>query len=142
MRDPGVHRLRFEPEVELLGEVLGEVGDHILCGQSPAQLGQLDELRAALEDLQVGGDPTTDARPLDLDHYLFTAVQGRVVDLGDRCRRERRVVEFLEQVARLVAEFLLEQLVHFVGVGRRHRVQQAPELAGQAVRRRRPGWTR
>ena len=44
VRDPGVHRLRLEPEVQLLGQVVGEVGDHVLGGQPAAQLGQLDEL--------------------------------------------------------------------------------------------------
>ena len=62
VRHPGVHRLRLEPEVELLGEVVGEVGDDVLGGQPPAQLGQLDDLRAALEDLQIGGDAAADAR--------------------------------------------------------------------------------
>jgi hypothetical protein len=67
---------------------------------------------------------------LDLDDDLFTAVQGRVVHLRDRCRSERLVLEGLEEVAWLVAELLLEQLVHFVFVGRRDRVEQAAELAG------------
>ena len=65
--------------------------------QSATQLGQLDQLRAPLEDLQVGGDAATDARPLDLDDDLFAAVQGRVVHLRDQRRRERLFVEALEQ---------------------------------------------
>ena len=93
VRHPGVHRLGLEPEVELLGEVVGEVGDDVLGGQPPAQLGQLDELRAALEDLQVGGDAAADAGPLDLDDDLLAAVQGRVVHLRDRGRREGLVLE-------------------------------------------------
>ena len=32
VRHPRVHRLRLEPEVELLGEVVGEVGDDVLGG--------------------------------------------------------------------------------------------------------------
>jgi hypothetical protein len=56
VRHPGVHRLRLEAEVELLGEVVGEVGDDVLGGQPPAQFGELDKLGAALEDLKVGGD--------------------------------------------------------------------------------------
>ena len=91
--DPGVHRLRLEAEVQLLGEVVGEVGDDVLRGQPAAQLGQLDDLRDALQDLQVGGDPAADARPLDLDDDLLAAVQGRVVHLRDRRRRERLLVE-------------------------------------------------
>ena len=100
MRDPRVHRLRLEPEVELLGEVVGEVGDDVLGGQPPAELDQLDELRAALEDLQIGGDAATDAGPLDLDDDLLAAVQRRVVHLRDRGRSERLVLEGLEEVRR------------------------------------------
>ena len=131
MRHPGVHRLRLEAEVQLLGEVVGEVGDDVLRGEPSAQLGQLDELRAALEDLQVGGDAAADAGPLDLDDDLFAGVQGGVVHLGDRRRCERLLVERLEQVLGVVAEFLDEQLVHLVGVGGRHAVEQAAELAAQ-----------
>ena len=131
MRDPGVHRLRLEAEVELLGEVVGEVGDDVLRGESPAQLGQLDELRAALEDLQVGGDAAADTRALDLDDDLLAGVQRGVVHLRDRRRRERLVVPLGEQLGRVLAEVLDEQLVHFVGVGRRHSVEQAAELAAQ-----------
>ena len=93
MRHPGVHRLRLEAEVELLGEVVGEVGDDVLRGEPPAQLGELDQLRAALEDLQVGGDAAADAGPLDLDDDLLAGVQRRVVHLGDRRRGERLLVE-------------------------------------------------
>ena len=136
VRHPGVHRLRLEAEVQLLGEVVGEVGDDVLRGQPSAQLGQLDQLRAALEDLQVGGDATADARSLDLDDDLLAAVQGRVVHLGDRRRRERLVVEGGEQVLGVVAEVLDEQLVDFVGVCGRHPVEQAAELAAQLLAER------
>jgi len=129
MRHPRVHRLRFEPEVELFGQVVGEVGDDVLGGQPPAELGELDELRPALEDLQVGRDAPTDARPLDLDHDLFAAVQGRVVHLRDRGRCERLLLEGLEELGGVVAEFLLEQLVDFVLVGGRDRIEQAAKLA-------------
>ena len=142
VRHPGVHRLRLEAEVQLLGEVVGEVGDDVLRGQPAAQLGQLDQLGAALEDLQIGGDAATDAGPLDLDDDLLAGVQGRVVHLRDRRRRERLLVEGLEQVLGLVAEVLDEQLVDLVGVGGRHPVEQAAELAARALRRTRPGWTR
>ena len=93
MRHPGVHRLRLEPEVEFLGEVVGEVGDDVLRGEPLPELGQLDQLRAALEDLQIGGHAAADAGPLDLDHDLLAGVQRRVVHLRDRRRGERLLVE-------------------------------------------------
>lgn len=115
MGDPGLHGLRLEAKVQLLGQVVGEVGDHVLCREPPAQLGQFDGLREALEDLQVGGNAAADARPLDLDHHLLAAARGRVVHLGDGRRRERLFLEGGEQPGRLVAEFLDEELVHLVG---------------------------
>ena len=131
VRDPGLHRLRLEAEVQLLGQVVGEVGDHILCRQPAAQLGQFDGLGEALEDLQVGGDPAADARPLDLDDDVLAAVQGRVVHLRDGRRRERLFVPFGEQLGRVAAELLDEELVHLFGVGGWHPVEQAAEFAGQ-----------
>ena len=62
MGDPGLHRLRLEAEVQLFGQVVGEVGDHVLRRESTAQLGQFDGLGEALQDLQVGGDPAADSR--------------------------------------------------------------------------------
>ena len=142
VRDPGVHRLRLEAEVQLLGQVVGEVGDHVLGGQPAAQLGQLDGLGEALEDLQIGGHPAADARPLDLDHDLLAAVQGGVVHLGDRRRRERLLVEAGEQLRRIAAELLGEQLVHLALCRPAAPGRAGRGIPGTAVRRRRPGWTR
>ena len=133
MRHPGIHRLRLEPEVELFGEVVREVGDHILGREPLAHLGQFDHLGAALEDLQVGGHPPADARSLDLDHDLFAGVQHGVMHLRDRCRCERLLIEMLEQLRGLAAELCAQQLVHLLGVGGRYPVQQAAELAGQRL---------
>ncbi|AFE15618.1 hypothetical protein MRGA327_04055 [Mycobacterium tuberculosis RGTB327] len=133
MGDPGLHGLRLEAKVQLLGQVVGEVGDHVLCREPPAQLGQFDGLREALEDLQVGGNAAADARPLDLDHHLLAAAQGRVVHLGDGRRRERLFLEGGEQPGRLVAEFLDEELVHLVGFCGRHPVEQAAEFPRQRL---------
>ncbi len=133
VRHPGVHRLGFQPEIELLGQVVGEVGHHVLRREPSAQLGQLHQLCAALEDLQIGSDAAADPGTLDLDHHLLAAVQRGVVHLGDRGRRERLLVETLEQFGGLFAEFLDEELVHLIGVGRWHPVEQAAELAAQRL---------
>ena len=136
MGHPGVHRLRLEPKVEFLGEVVGEVGDDVLCAEAAAQLGQLDQLSAALEDLQIGGHAAADAGALNLHDDLFAGVQCRVVHLRDRRRGERLLVEALEEVGGVVAEFLLEELVHLFGVGRWHPVEQAAELARHRLAKR------
>ena len=126
---PGLHGLCLEAEVELLGEVVGEVGDHVLRRETPAQLGELDDLGEAPQDLQVGGDPAADTRPLDLHDDVLAAVQGGEMHLGDGRRGERPLLEVLEQLGGLGTEFLGEQLVHFGGVSRWHGVEQAAELA-------------
>ena len=136
MRDPRLHGLRLQAEVELFGEIVGEVGDDVLGRQPAAQLGQLDGLREALEDLQVGGDAAADARPLDLDDDLFAGVQRRVVHLRDGGRRERRLLPLGEQLGGVPAEVLDEELVDLLGVGGRHPVQQAAELARQRLAER------
>jgi len=123
MGDPRVHRLRLEPEVQLLCQVAGEVGDDVLGRQPAAQLGQLHGLGETFEDLQVGGHAATDARSLDFDDDLLARLQGCVVHLGDRRRRERLVVEAGEQLRRVGAEVVGEQLVHCVLVRRRHAVE-------------------
>ena len=64
------------------------------------------------------------------------AVQGGVVHLGDGRRRERLFFEAGEQLRRVAAELLGEQLVHLVGVGGRHPVEQAAEFAGQRLAER------
>ena len=107
-RDPGLHGLRLDAEVQFLGEVVGEVGHHVLGGQAPAQLGQFHHLGEAFEDLQVRGDAAADARALDLDDDVLAGVQGGEVHLGDGGRGERLLVEVLEQLRRIGAEFLFE----------------------------------
>ena len=130
---PGLHRLGLDPEVELFGQVVGEVGDDVLGGQSAAQFGVFDHLREAFQDLQVRGHPPADARPLDFDDDVLAGVQRRIVDLGDGCRSEWPFLEMLEQLRGLGTEFFGEQLVHFAGVGGGHRVQQAAELTRQRL---------
>ena len=81
---PRIHRLGLQPEIELLSEVVGEVGDDVLGRESLAQLGPLDQPGAALEDLKVGCHPAPDPRPLDFHHDFLTGVQRGVVHLRDR----------------------------------------------------------
>ena len=127
-RHPGLHRLRLDPEVQLFGKVVGEVGDDVLGRQPPACLGQLDHLGEALEDLQIGRHPAPDSRALNFDDDVLAGVQGGVVHLGDRRRREWLLLEAGEQLRRIGSEFGLEQFVHLGGIGWRHRVEQAAKF--------------
>ena len=136
---PGVHRLCLEAEIQLLGEIVREVGDDVLCGQSPAQLGELDQVRAAFQDLQVGGDAATDPGPLDFDDDLFAAVQGRVVHLGDRRRRERFSSKVANRFAGSSPRSSSNSLRTSSIVGGRHRIEQAAELAALSRRTRPAG---
>jgi hypothetical protein len=58
------------------------------------------------------------------------------VHLGDGGAGEGLLVEGFEHVLRLVADLLLEELVHLVLIGRRVPVQQAAELAAQRLTER------
>ena len=120
--------MRLDAEVEFLGEVVGEVGDHVLGGKPPAGLGQFGHLGEALEDLKVGGHPAPDTRPLDLDDDLLAGMQGGEVHLGDRGRGERFLGETGEQLRGVCTEFGGEQFVYLGGISRRYRVEQAAEL--------------
>ena len=78
-----------------------------------------------------------DARPANFDHYLFTGVERRRVDLRDRGGRERRAVKSCEYLVDLRAELGAQQLLDLRPRDLRGVVLQAAqfvgELAGQKV---------
>ena len=84
------HVLGLEPEVELLGDGLGEQLDQ---GRRVGERGDgdaADQLgRQPRHDPQVVADEPGDGGPLHLDHDLLAGAQGGGVHLGDRRRRQR-----------------------------------------------------
>ena len=129
------HVLRLEPEVELLDDRLGEqldqrrrVGERGRRGCGPTSRGASHD-RAAMSSRKQLGDPG----PLHLDHDLLTGAQAGGVDLGDRRRRDRGLVEPLEELLERAAEVDLDHRAH-VGEGLgRHLVAQELELGDQLV---------
>ena len=70
-----------------------------------------------------------DARVLDLDRHLAPVVQRRAVDLADRRRRDRLLVELLEDLVDRFFEVVLDHLAHLLEGDRRRGVAQLCELA-------------
>ena len=81
------------------------------------------------EVLHVGPHGRGDARILDLDRDLATVAEPRAVDLADRRRSHRLLLELGKDVAHRLAEFLLDHLAHVLEAHRRGGVAQGGELA-------------
>ena len=93
------------PEVEFCDEARTERVEEVDEGESAADLrGRVDHAGQVGEDLEVSTHRVGDARTLHLHHDLAPVGERRSVDLGDRCRSDRFVVEPCEHVADLDAE--------------------------------------
>ena len=105
------HVLGFEPEVELLGDRLGE---QLHQGGRVGQGGHRDAPHQAGRDPghdgQVLLDEAVHLRPLDLDHDLLARPECRGVDLGDGGGGQRLPVEPGEHGFDGPAEVLLHHL--------------------------------
>ena len=107
------HVLGLQPEVELLGDRLGEQLDQRRrVGQrgdrnAPHQFG-----RQPRHDPQVVAHQPGDRRPLDLDHHPLAGPQGGGVDLGDRGGGQRAAVDPAERLVQREAQILLDDLAH------------------------------
>ena len=78
--------------------------------------------------LHVGADRVGDARVLHLDGDVATVVEPGAVDLADRRRGDRVLVELVEDVVELVVVLLLEDLAHVLERDLRRGVAQLGEL--------------
>ena len=126
------HVVRFEAEVELLDDGLGEQLHQ--C----RRVGQGRHRDAADE---VGGEPAHGGDvpfdqaghlgPLHLDHDLFARAQAGGMDLGDRCRGYGRGLEVLEHGVEGPAQVGFDHLADDLEALRRHPVPQQPELVDQ-----------
>ena len=119
----------LEPEVELLGDGLGEQLDQ---RRRVGQGGHRDPAHQPGSDPghdgQVLPDEAGDLGPLDLDHDLLAGPQHRGVDLGDRRRRHRPVLEAGEDGLQGPAEVLLHHPAHRLPRLGRHLVAALLEL--------------
>ena len=119
--------------LELVVELLLDPGADLLADRLGVHPGgdPLDQPQDQAQVLHVGADRRGDARVLDLDRHLPAVEQGRAVDLADRGRRDRLLVEVLEHVGQALVELLLDHLAHVLEGDRRGGVaQRARACAG------------
>ena len=105
--EPGVVR-GLDPEVGLVVDRVDEVpgvADRIVA---PPQRAQCEDPREPDQDDRVALDLAAHAGAQDLDRDLAAILEARAVDLCDRGRRDRGLVELGEQLADRLAEVGLE----------------------------------
>ncbi len=101
----------FQLVVELGGQALPDLcrdAAHVHAGRHEAR----EQLDDHVQVLQVGTDRLLDAGVLHLDRDVTTVLGRRAVDLADRCRRDRVLVEIGECVGQRPAQILLDDLAH------------------------------
>ena len=128
------HVLRFEPEVELLDDRLGEELDQRGWVGESGDRDAADQHRC---DPRHGRDVEADegghGAPLDLDHHPFSRPEGRGVHLGDRCGGHRSAVEGDEDLREGTTEFLLDGAANRRERLGRDPVAQQAELGDQLL---------
>ena len=123
--------LRLELVVELLDDPLAQLRGERLrveAGREP-----LDQRQQQHRVAQVGLDRLGDPRVLDLDDDIVAVERRRSVDLADRRRRERTLVELGEDAAERSAELVSHQPLELRERDRRDVVAELGELRLQRV---------
>ena len=111
--------------VELLADALAQLAVQRLdveAGREP-----LDQREQQREVAQVGVDRLGDARVLDLDRHRHALARDRAVDLADRRRRERLLLELGEDRGGPLAQLVAQQLLDLAERQRRDVVAQRRE---------------
>ncbi len=121
----------LELVVELLVDALADLGRGRL--DVDARRDRAHDPQDHPEVLHVGPDRLGHPRVLDLDRHIAAVVQAGAVDLADRGRGDRLLVELGEQVHELVLELGLDHLAHVVEADVGSGVAQGAELALELV---------
>ena len=128
------HVLRFEAEVQLLDDGLGEELDQ---GGRVRQRGHRDAPHKGRGDPAHGGQVAPhqlgDLRALHLDHHGLARLEGRGVHLGDGRGRHRSAVEAREHLLEGGAQVLLDGGADRLVAFGRHLVAQQAELGDQLL---------
>jgi hypothetical protein len=119
--------LRLELVVDPLAQLRGE-GFHVEAGREP-----LDERQQQHRVAQVGLDRLRDPRILDLHDDVVALERRRSVDLADRRRRKRSLVELEEDAAERPAELVSHQPLELRERDRWDVVAELGELCLQCV---------
>ncbi len=128
--------LRLADEVELLLDRRAEFldrarrGDQAERGRQPLEHPRPEREHRAVED-----HLAADVRPPDLDRDVVARrAENRAMDLSDRARGHRRLVEVFVDLFERPAELLLDRASHEVERERRHLVLHRRELVEQRLR--------
>ena len=108
-----------------------QVLDDALGVRESSRLRAHQQLGDAIHDPQVAVHARLDVRALDLHHGLSTVEEDAGVDLGDRRRRQRRVVEGPEDLANGPAQVLANDSAGGLGRKRWYFVEEAQTGVGQ-----------
>ncbi len=129
------HVLRFEPEVELLGDRLREQLDERRRVGERGDRDAADQMRREPRHRgEVLPHERRDLRPLHLHDHLLAGAQRGGVHLRDRRRGERHAFERREDLLEGASELVLDDLAHGVEGLRRYSVATELELAHELLR--------
>ena len=126
---------RLAAQVQLVVQVLVELGDHFARAQAPAVGRQaLEPARTGAQQPQVGVDHLEHAGTQHLDRHLAAVVQHAEMHLRDRGAGHRIGIELRKHRLDRPAERLLDQLARQRAGERRHAVLQPGQLVGDVGR--------
>ena len=114
--------------VDLVGGPARELVDDVAALGPAEQPRPVEQPRHAVHEVDVGLEGLADVRPLDLDRDDVAVVEAGPVDLPDRRRGERLVLEGREGDLGLGAELATDDLADLVVAERRDLVEQPEQL--------------
>ncbi len=127
--------MRFAQEIELARDILGKFFDETHEVVSPPRGNMLLEgARYVEENRDIFLDYLRDFGPLHLDDEARSVVRARTVDLLNRGRGERQLIEARKKLIYRAAQLLLHDALRMLAGEGRHRLLQLLQLAHDLIR--------